>query len=143
MGSTLPSKFLVNPGFSHMLLLNRTEDIVTTDEFGTLNIPDDHHFYFMMTASTLYMVNARKNDLAKTHMSVDFKDLEDRAEDDEGNETGGVQDIGDFKEGFCFKLIAKTGDQWTFCADTKPLKEKWLSEIRPLVKMKMSIEIKG
>jgi hypothetical protein len=40
-------------------------------------------------------------------------------------------------------LVSKTGDEWTFCADTKPSKEKWLTEIRGLVKMKIGIEIKG
>ena len=85
MGSTLPSKFLINPSFNQMLLINKTEDIITTDEYGTLNIPDDHHFYFMMTQKTLFMVNARKNDLAKTHMSVDFKDIEEWGEDNNGN----------------------------------------------------------
>jgi hypothetical protein len=86
MGSTLPNKFLVNPGFNHMLILNKTEDIISTDDHGYINIPDDHHFYFMITDTTLFMVNARKNDLARTHMSIDFKDLEERSEDQDGNE---------------------------------------------------------
>jgi hypothetical protein len=58
--------------------LNKKTDIVSTDDAGFLNIPDDFHFFFMMDINTLYMVNGRTNDLAKTTLSIDFHMLLDR-----------------------------------------------------------------
>ncbi len=52
--------------------MNKSEDIISKDDYGFLNIPDDTHFYFMMDSKTLYMVDARRNDLAKTHLSINF-----------------------------------------------------------------------
>ncbi len=48
-------------------------NITDKDDYGYLNIPDESHFYFMMNEDTLFMVDARRNDLAKTHMSIEFK----------------------------------------------------------------------
>jgi hypothetical protein len=62
----MPNRFLINPGFAHQMYMNKSEDILTTDDHGFLNIPDDHHFYCMMDNQTLYMVNARRNDMART-----------------------------------------------------------------------------
>ena len=53
--------------------LNASEDLSGEDEYGYLNIPDEYHFYLMMSETNLYMVNARRNDLATTHLSIDFK----------------------------------------------------------------------
>lgn len=74
----MPTRFLINPAFDHQMYMNKSEDIITTDDYGYLNIPDDHHFYFMMDNTTLYMVTARRNDIAKTQMSIDFHSLKNR-----------------------------------------------------------------
>lgn len=126
------------------MLLNATTDLITTDDWGYMAIPDDHHFFFMMDEFTLYMVNSRTNDLARTQLSVDFHMLKERelGEGDE-EERGGVLDIGNFREGYCFKLVAKDGTEWTLCASLMSDKEKWIKLIRSLVQIKGKIEMKG
>ena len=69
----MPNKFLINSGFGFQMKLNASEDLSGEDEYGYLNIPDEYHFYLMMSETNLYMVNARRNDLATTHLSIDFK----------------------------------------------------------------------
>ena len=76
--------------FSHQMGQNKETDIVISDDYGFLNIPDEVHFYFMMNAKSLYMVNGRRNDLATTQISVSFDDLVERGFDEAGQETGGI-----------------------------------------------------
>jgi hypothetical protein len=37
--------------------------------------------------------------------------------------------MGNFKEGFCFRLVAKTGVIWNICADSLNDKESWMEAI--------------
>lgn len=131
--ASLPSKFLVNTQFSHQMAINKEEDLISSDEYGYLNIPDEVHFYFMMNAKNLYMVNGRRNDLATTQISVAFLDLVERKFDEAGQEVGGIQDIGNFKEGFCFRLLSKESMEYTLCTDTITAKNSWMDKIRPLI----------
>jgi hypothetical protein len=42
---------------------------------------------------------------------------------------GGVEDVGDFKEGFCFKLsfLIDGKKEYIICADDVAIKTKWMS----------------
>jgi len=52
----------------------------------------------MMTEESFYLVDARRNDLAKTHISLDFKNLKElmKPSNDLEKETGGLLDLGGF-----------------------------------------------
>jgi hypothetical protein len=41
---------------------------------------------------------------------------------------GGIENEGDFKEGFCFKLsfIMEGKKSYVLCSDEKPIKEIWM-----------------
>lgn len=57
--------------------------------------------------------------MAKTYRSIDIKWLEDIKVDDEDpyKTKGGLEDVGNFKEGYCFRIKSKTKVIWNFCAD--------------------------
>ena len=42
---------------------------------------------------------------------------------------GGLEDIGNYKDGFCFRFRLQTRLLWNVCAETLPLKEKWMNSI--------------
>jgi len=46
---------------------------------------------------------------------------------------GGVEDIGNFKEGFCFRLNSKTEIVWNICADSNRDKIEWMHAFEKLV----------
>lgn len=46
---------------------------------------------------------------------------------------GGLEDIGDFKEGFCFRLNSKTEVVWNMCADTNREKVEWMHALEKLI----------
>jgi len=45
--------------------------------------------------------------------------------------SGGLEDMGDFQEGFCFKVFANSPDAetWIICVDDLMEKAKWINEI--------------
>lgn len=43
--------------------------------------------------------------------------------------TGGIEDVGNFKEGFCFKLITLNVIDWIICNDSLAEKENWMTFI--------------
>jgi len=70
--------------------------------------------------------------MAKTYRTVDIKWLEKIVRDpkDPNKITGGVEDVGNFKEGFCFRIKTTTKAIWNFCADRLVDKQKWISAIQ-------------
>lgn len=49
---------------------------------------------------------------------------------------GGLEEVGNFKEGFCFRIKSQTLAIWNLCADTFKDKAKWMQAIKPLLKVK-------
>jgi hypothetical protein len=57
------------------------------------------------TKKTLYVLTARDNKLARTRKSVEMSWLKKYSKNSQsGLYEGGIEDIGDFREGHCFKL---------------------------------------
>lgn len=42
---------------------------------------------------------------------------------------GGLEDLGNFKEGFCFKVIQTNDDAWIMCTLNLKDKEEWMLTI--------------
>lgn len=97
------------------------------DDFGWFDIPDDTHYFFVLSPTTLYAISGRRNDVAKTYKSLELSWLEPTTADAVTSEYhGGMEDIGNYREGFCFRLKSKTGIAWDVCADTLDLKQRWM-----------------
>lgn len=60
--SSVPNKFEYNPGYLAQFTYGRNPTFTEKDkdEWGFFNIPDDTHFFFVLTRNTLYAMNARR-----------------------------------------------------------------------------------
>ena len=47
--------------------------------------------------------------------------------------TGGLQNIGDFDEGYCFRLRMRTKIIWDMCSDKAAEKAQWMNLLFPLI----------
>jgi len=123
--SFVPKKFEYNPGY-----LTQSSSDKDKDSWGSFNIPDDTHFFFVLTRKTLYAMNSRRNDIAKTYKSIEMEWIEPTVTGDliQGYK-GGLEDVGNFREGFCFRLKLTTNVIWNICADSQDQKEKWMKTL--------------
>ncbi len=60
--SIVPNKFEYNPAYAAQFAYGRkpTFDEKDKDQWGFFNIPDDTHFFFILTGKTLYVLSARR-----------------------------------------------------------------------------------
>lgn len=90
---------------------------------------------------------ARKNDLAKTYKSLEISWLLPRLERQDFQDIqqckGGLQNIGDFEQGYCFRMKSKTHAIWDICATCKEEKEKWMEKIYSLMATEKNIRDNG
>jgi len=111
-----PSKpaqeFVVNPEFERSFHTLSESEREKQDEVGPIEIPDENSFYFVLTRSTLNILSSRRNMITQT---VDVLDLNiiDKIDliNNDGTEAykGGLEIMGDFDEGKCFKLNLSDG----------------------------------
>ncbi len=100
------------------------------DDYGTVNIPDKFHFFFTLTKESLFITSSRRNDIAKT---VDVIQMDSLAPQLMSSSVlkGGVEDQGNFREGFCFKLDRPIGTKreeiWILCSPTYELKDSFMN----------------
>ena len=60
--SSVPNKFEYNPGYLAQFSWGRNPTFTDKDKdtWGFFNIPDDTHFFFVLTRKTLFAMNARR-----------------------------------------------------------------------------------
>jgi len=75
------------------------------------------------------------NSIAKTYKSIQIEWIENIKVDAFKPEIlkGGLEDIGNFQEGFCFRLVSKTEVIWNICADTMREKIQWMHDLENLI----------
>jgi len=52
--------------------MKKTYDKTEKDDFGPIDIPDASHFFMTLTKDALYVLSARRNELAKTQEVLSF-----------------------------------------------------------------------
>lgn len=87
----------------------------------------------MFTAKGLLASSTRRNQIAKTQKTVALAAIKPIVKTNVGY-TGGLEDMGDFEEGFCFKIIASVGsdEAWIICVATAELKLQWMNTVTSL-----------
>ena len=55
-----PSDFFKNMAFYEQMKSGLTLDLAKSDNVGYLNIPDEDHFFFILTENTLNVLSSRK-----------------------------------------------------------------------------------
>jgi len=130
-----PNEFFKNFAFYEQFKSGEILDLNKKDIVGYVNVPDEDHFFFVLTANTLNVLSSRKNKYAKT---IDILNLEEvLMQPSTCKFDGGVIDHGDFLEGYCFKVKSfnkksNKANIWEVCADTKNDKIFWMNVIARL-----------
>ncbi len=105
-----PKAFYINPSYAIQFDGSKQIDSDKRDAFGSIEVPDQYHFFMELTYDALYIVTARRNDLIKTVDSISIDSLAIQQNWDRlADYKGAVEDHGNFREGFCFKLTRPIG----------------------------------
>ena len=113
-----------NNFYENVVFKNETQQI---DKEGFINIPSKYHFFFLLTKASINILTARKEAIAKVYDIIKISDI--KSNSDNIQYGGGIENYGDFEEGYCFKIIMKNDERFTICADTKQEKEKWMNSL--------------
>ena len=112
----------------------RDSSTIPKDECGSIEVPDPYHFFFYLTYDNLYIVSARKNALAKTFRVLGLRTADMRT-NVKSEFVLGVDDQGNYQEGYCFKLRVQNCGLSEFiilCADNLLDKIDWMKKISTL-----------
>lgn len=123
--SETQNTFYENPYYSQ----SDNEKSNAEDTQGLINIPSKNHFFFLLTNSSINILTARKEKITKVFEVIKINEIKDN---DKNAFIGGIENYGDFKEGFCFNINMKNEDKITICSDTQIEKEKWMNSIYKL-----------
>jgi hypothetical protein len=75
--------------------------------------------------------------MTKTSKSLALAEIKPITKSSKGF-SGGLEDLGNFKEGFCLKIISSDDDEWVVCTDNMEEKENFM-EALAIVKGKATI----
>lgn len=125
-GGIKPKKFFKNAMFDKQSPAGADNK---DDQYGTVKIPSEKHFFFVIYKDTANILTSRENPLMTVADSLIIDFVKTIPEDN--NYLGGVKDFGKFSEGSCFEVsTVKPGAFFQMSADqTEPsqgLKEVWL-----------------
>ena len=128
--SDVPTCFIKNN--LYFLQSNDNPGMNTTakDNIGFLNIPNEDYFFFKLCDSELKIFTARTEKYKKFEKSLNLKDLIPQFSTTPCK--GGVEDVGNFDEGYCFMLKFinfSTHIIWELCTDNITQKTKWMDAI--------------
>lgn len=74
------------------------------DDFGPVAVPDRNSFFMVLTATELIALDSRYNAMTRAVASIAISNIKPVSKGKKGF-TGGLVDIGNFKEGFCFEIV--------------------------------------
>ncbi len=122
-----PSKFFKNTLFEKQG--PAASGVAPKDNYGSVQIPSEKHFFFVIYKDTANIHTSRDNALMSVADSLTIDFIKTIPEDN--NYMGGIKDFGKFSEGSCFEVsTVKPGAFFQMSADStepeKGLKEIWL-----------------
>jgi len=105
-------EFFINPTFGEEQKFCTHDE--AKDESGSLEVPSPTDFFFILKKDAVYVTSSR---LAEIAQQADVMQIDNLKPVWEGEYAGGVESLGAYKEGACFKLIEVTDDSWVVCGD--------------------------
>lgn len=111
--------------------MKKPHDEEAADDFGPVEIPDQTSFFFLLSNTGLSVLSSRRNDLTKTMKFLAISSIKPITKTKMGL-SGGVEDLGNFKEGFCWKVNADNDGEevtWIMCTLDLFEKETWMTMI--------------
>jgi hypothetical protein len=100
---------------------------VKDQEGNYVNIPNDESFWVTLAGNELKISSSRDQKLAKCENKLFLRDL--IGQDEKSPCQGGVEDMGNFAEGYCFMVkffIDGKHHLWELCTETDLQKDSWM-----------------
>jgi len=66
--------------------------------------------------------------MTKTVKSLSIHDIKPISKNSKGF-SGGLEDLGNFKEGFCWKVLTSEEEEWVMCSDNLEAKENFMEAL--------------
>lgn len=132
----VPSNFIKNNEFFLQQSQNQSMNISVKDNYGYINIPNEDYFYFELNKQQLKVFTARTPKYRKLDRFLNLNDLIHESSINPCK--GGVEDVGNFAEGYCFMLKFTHFSRyyvWELCTDTSFEKDKWMTTMARLNQM--------
>lgn len=139
----VPSKFITNGQYYIQVKENPSINLIAKDAKGYVNIPSQEYFYAELTSDILSVYTARNTKYKSMKTSVI---LDEVIPQNPYIYKGGIEDIGNFQEGFCFILkyihfSSKT--MLEVCCDSLAQKTNWMKTLFKLVRKDPNAAKKG
>ena len=126
----IPECFSKNKMFYLQMTENPSINILSKDNMGYLSIPNEQFFWFELDHSNLIAYTSRNPRYRKKDNCLKISDLVPEIKTNPCK--GGVEDVGNFNEGFCFMLkFLKFSKHyvWELCAESQSDKDQWMNRI--------------
>jgi hypothetical protein len=126
----VPTTFIKNSVFFLQSNDNPGINTISKDNIGYVNIPNEDYHFFKLCENDLKIFTARNDKYKTFKKSFNLKDLIPLLSTVPCK--GGVEDVGNFEEGYCFmlKFINYSAHIiWELCADDIVQKTKWMDMI--------------
>lgn len=130
-----PNSFLTNNQF---FLQERDNPKINTEEIqgNTYRyIKNPFYFFSMLYKESLHITSSRENKYVQTLVILDISSILPVVET--GDYQGGITDMGNYSEGFCFKTVTESNEIWIICNDTADEKQVLMAFLR---KMKINLQ---
>lgn len=130
---SVPECFNKNKMFFLQMTENQSINTVAKDNMGYINIPNEQYFWFELDSQSVTAFTSRNPRYRKKENCLKLVDLVPEVSTNPCR--GGVEDVGNFTEGYCFmlKFLRYTKHYiWELCADTPTEKDQWMNRISRL-----------
>ena len=144
LGEQTPKTFFTNDQYyeQNRLFPGANLNMTTTDGLNILNqyIQTPYDYYVVLFKNYLNFVSARQIQLQKTIDVLNIENIRpiveapgfEETKDKNRTNLNGIQDFGNFAEGFCFKILVSRPkiESWVLCAATLDEKNKFMNLIK-------------
>ena len=140
-----PKYFFKNTGFYEQMKLFPNADLNQTEQTGNSTvstfIKSPSHFFAILFKNNINFVTSRQIQIQKTYDVLNIEGIlpvmETRGfgeKSQSGSNKNGIQDFGNFSEGFCFKVLNSRprAETWVVCADSEADKTRFMSILKQL-----------
>lgn len=89
----------------------------------------------MLHDNGIFVTSARRNSLGRTVDHINLSQIKPALKSKKGF-IGGIEDQGNYKEGFCFRINANGGTEdliWVLCCDSLTIKNEWMNQLFKMV----------
>ena len=126
----IPESFVKNKMFYLQMSENSSMNLISKDNMGYLNIPNEQYFWLELDQHSLNAYTSRNPRYRKKDNCLKISDLVPEIMTNPCK--GGIEDVGNFTEGYCFmlKFLKFTKHYvWELCAETQSEKDQWMNRI--------------